>query len=131
MQTHKLHMIFQNLRKIIFTHNCRNCNGEIVLKENINHKYNCTYNKLDNMIHEVDYKGLTVIENKNNIYRYKCNNNCNIAHLPSVTKIKSCSNCFGTSGTSGNINHKYNCSNNNGFYRFRCTNGCNIYYSQY
>lgn len=56
------------------------------------------------MIHEVDYKGLTVIENKNNIYRYKCNNNCNLAHLPSVTKIKSCSNCLGTSGTSGNIN---------------------------
>lgn len=137
---------------MITTRNCRNCFGEIGINGNIEHIYNCTCNKFDDMIHEIKCDGLTVIENNNNSYRYKCSNNCNLTYRPSVNKIKTCLNCLGTGGTSGNINHIYNCSNNkkenikhtfncnnkttiivknkSGFYRYRCEEGCAIYYSE-
>ena len=101
----------------------------------------------------VDYKcndKKTIIVNTPTGFRYACNAKCNITNKLSIQTIRTCRNCFGTGGTSGNINHDYDCSSNhpkhikheflctnkktiivkhsNGSYRYRCSDGCSIRY---
>ena len=130
---------------------CSNCSNVLIGDEHNGHTYNCSNSPITNIVHEYKCQDKkTIIINTPTGYRYACQDGCVISNKPLTQTIKTCPNCFRTGGTSGNINHDYDCTfnhpddikhgfscsnqetviekQNNGSYRYRCSHGCSIRY---